>query len=270
MTTKNGISSLIDDVVRGGTLRTDTSRLVGAHPGGDLGGDLGTVVVAGAAGADVESIAATDVTLVTLLVDASSSIHDAGLEQAVRDGQNEILAAFERSRQKDELLVALWTFSDETNVVHSYVPVDEATRFDAGNYRAHGGTRLYDVWCDALVANLAYAERLRQSGTPCRSIVVVVTDGDDCGSRRKVAACKAISEDLLASERFVLAFVGVGDPKSFERVARDMGVPSGSVAVLSKATPSALRDMFRLVSRSLIRASQGAVVPGANAGFFRP
>lgn len=234
-----------------------------------LAGDLSPLVIAGAAGKDVEDILASDVTLVTLLVDASSSIHDRGLEAAVRDGENTLVDALAATRERDSILMALWTFDDEIRVVHSYVGLGDVTRLDAKNYKARGCTRLYDTWCDALAANVAYADRLRSSGTPCKSVVVVVTDGEDVGSKKTASACAAISRDLLASEQFTLAFVGVGTA-DFQKVARAMGIPDGCIAVQSQATPSAIRQVFRMVSQSAIRASQGLVQPGPNAGFFSP
>ena len=89
-----------------------------------LTGNLGAVVIAGAAGKDAEDIVASDVTLVTLLVDASSSIHDRGLEDAVRSGQNLLVDALADTRERDSILMALWTFNDDTNVLHSYVGLD--------------------------------------------------------------------------------------------------------------------------------------------------
>lgn len=236
---------------------------------GSLTGSLSPIAIAGAAGKDIEDILASDVTLVTLLVDASSSIHDRGLEAAVRDGENTLVDALAATREKDSILMALWTFDDEIRVVHSYVGLGDVTRLDAKNYKARGCTRLYDTWCDALAANVAYADRLRSSGTPCKSVVVVVTDGEDVGSKKTASACAAISRDLLASEQFTLAFVGVGTT-DFQKVARDMGIPDGCVAVQAQATPSAIRHVFRMVSQSAIRASQGLVQPGPNAGFFSP
>ena len=56
----------------------------------------------------------------------------------------------------------------------------------------------------------------------------------------------------------------------FRTIARDMGVPDGCVAVRANATPSAIRQVFRMVSQSAIRASQGRIAPGPNAGFFTP
>jgi hypothetical protein len=49
-----------------------------------------------------------------------------------------------------------------------------------------------------------------------------------------------------------------------------MGVPDGCVAVQKNATPAGLRQVFQMVSQSAIRASQGRIQPGANAGFFVP
>lgn len=235
-----------------------------------LTGDLGAVVIAGAAGKAAEEITASDVMLVTLLVDGSSSIGSRGLEDAVREGQNLLVDALGDAREKDSILLALWVFDDTQKVVHAYVGLEDAVRLDRRNYAARGSTRLYDTWCDALLANVAYAEKLRESGTPCRSLVVVVTDGEDCGSKRRITDCAELSRKVLATEQFTLAFVGVGSDVDFHAIARGMGVPDGNIAVQAKATPAAIRKVFQMVSQSAIRASQGLVVPGLRGGFFGP
>jgi uncharacterized protein YegL len=258
---KPNVQTLLASAAAAGTISAATSTL--------LSGDLGAVIIAGAAGKDTEDIETSDVTLVTLLVDASSSIHSAGLEEAIRQGQNALIDALGGTRERASILVALWTFNHDLQVVHSYVQLDDVTRLDATNYAGLGATRLYDTWCDALTANVAYAEQLRSSGTPCKSVVVVITDGEDCGSKRRAADCARLSRDLLASEQFTLAFVGVGGA-DFRGLAREMGVPDGCIAVQEKATASSIRQVFRMVSQSAIRASQGRTSPGPNAGFFAP
>ena len=256
------VTGLLAGAVASGVLSAQSSSLIT--------GNLGRMVIAGAAGKALEDIVASDVTLITVLIDASSSIHDRRLEQAVRDGQNHLIDAFAGAKQKDAILMALWTFSSSLDVLHSYLPVTDAVRLDAKNYQAHGSTRLYDTWCDALAANVAYAQRLRDGGTPCRSVVVVITDGEDVGSKRNAGECARLSRDLLASEQFVLAFVGVGKDVDFHGVARSMGVPDGCVLVQRDATATALRQAFQMVSQSAIRASQGKIQPGVAAGFFAP
>ncbi|MCC6748459.1 MAG: VWA domain-containing protein [Deltaproteobacteria bacterium] len=262
MSNSTQLTNLFANAVAAGTITSTTSTLLSGH--------LGAVVVAGAAGLDAENIQASDVTLVTVLIDASSSIADRGLEQAVREGQHALLDAFAGSKERDGLLVALWTFNQQARVVHAYLPVPDAVRLDASNYRGGGSTALYDTWCDALAANLAYAQQLRDSGTPCRSVVVVITDGEDVGSSRRAPDCAQLSRDLLASEQFVLAFVGVGGSTDFRAVARSMGIPDGCITVQSSATAQGLRKVFQMVSQSAIRVSQGMIQPGAQAGFFTP
>jgi uncharacterized protein YegL len=255
----------LDDLFNGavgvGTLSAGTAAMLTGH--------LGAVVVAGAAGTALEDIVASDVTLITVLIDASSSIASSNLEQAVRDGQNALVDAFAGAKEAPSILMALWTFDSQASVVHSFVPVADAARLDK-RYHGSGCTVLYDTWCDALAANVAYAQRLRDGGTPCRSVVVVITDGEDCGSRRSAAECARLSRDLLKSEQFILAFVGVGSDADFRKVAREMGVPEGSVAVQKDVRPSELRKLFAMVSQSAIRASQGRIQPGASASFFTP
>lgn len=255
------VGGLIAGAVADGVLSPQASSLIT--------GNLGKVVVAGAAGKALEDIAAADVTLVTVLIDSSSSIEDRKLAPAVRDGQGALLDAFQGSREKDSVLVALWTFASDLDVLHAYLPVGDAVRLDGKNYRPGGSTRLYDTWCDALAANVAYAQRLRAGGTPCRSLVVVVTDGEDVGSKRRAGDCALLSRDLLASEQFTLAFVGVGKDVDFAAVAKAMGVPDSNVLVQKDATPSALRKAFAMVSQSALRLSQGKIAPGAG-GFFAP
>jgi hypothetical protein len=259
-----------DDEVKGALATAVASGMLSQQSATLITGNLGGVVIAGAAGKALEDIVASDVTLITVLIDKSSSIADTGLTQAVRDGQNELVAAFRGAREKDSVLLALWTFDSDLDVVHSYLPADDAVLLDKKNYQPQGCTRLYDTWCDALTANVAYAQRLRAGGTPCRSVVVVITDGADVGSKRAAGDCKRLSADLLATEQFTLAFVGVGKDTDFKRVAKSMGVPDGCVMIQKDATPSALRRTFQMVSQSAIRASQGKIQPGANAGFFSP
>lgn len=254
------LNSLFSSAVDDGVLSSQSASLLSGH--------LGSVVIAGAAGQDLEDIQASDVTLVTLLVDASSSIASSRLEGAVRAGQGAMLDALSASREADGILLAQWCFNHDRRVLHSYVPLADAARLDKRNYKGSGATSLYDTWCEALAANVAYAQQLRDGGTPCRSAVVVITDGEDCGSSRSASDCAQLSRDLLASEQFVLGFVGVGQEVNFRRVARDMGVPDAGIAVASAATPKALRDVFQMVSRSAIRVSQRRVQPGG--GFFGP
>lgn len=225
-------------------------------------------VLAGCAGVDLDDIEATEVTLVSLLIDDSGSM--GGFEKAVIDGHKELLDALKGSKQKESFLVGMWALNRGVPY-HSYVKVDDAEKLDGRNYRPSGGTPLVDCWMEMLAANVAYAQQLRASGTAVRSIAVVITDSEDNMSRKfRVADAKMLAEDLLKSEQFILAMVGTGVESTFRDMARQMGVPDGSVLVAGK-TASEIRKVFRLVSQSVIRASQANVNPvSAQNAFFAP
>ena len=256
------VQNLFTRAAQNGTLSAQSQTL--------LSGDLGPMMIAGASGRHVDDIQASEVTLVTVLIDSSSSIAEARLSTSVIEGQNLLLDAFAGSKEKDAVLSALWTFAGAAVEMHSYIPVDDALRLNDKNYRPAGSTHLYDTYCDAAGANVAYAQTLRDAGTPVRSIIIVITDGEDCGSKRPARVCRKISEDLLKSEQFHLAFIGVGKGVDFIKVAKSMGFNDGSILVQTDTTTQALRAAFAMVSKSAIRASQGRIQPGANAGFFLP
>jgi|GEM_PF-675851 len=256
--TQIDLDTLFDGAVSSGMVSQDVMSTIG--------GSLGSFVVAGAAGKALEDLEAAEVTLVTLMVDVSSSIFGNRLDKAVCDAQNLLLDHLQNSPQADELMIALWLFDDVQSVVHAYLPVEDATRLDKKNYVGGGATSLYDTWLDGLMANVAYAQQLRDGGTPCRSLAVVITDGEDTTSRRSAADCDTLSRDLLASERFTLAFVGVGNVVDFRKVAASMGLPDDCVAVDTDPTPESLKRLLRQVSMAAIQLSTGSV--SAGQGFF--
>jgi len=228
--------------------------------------DLNDSIVLGSNGSNVDEIMSTDVTLVTLVLDNSGSIGWHGLEDAVRKGQNEMLEAFSNSKQKDSIRIAQW-FINEKNPLHSYTSIDDAVRLDSSNYNAGGGTPLYDRTFEAIVSNVAYAQQLRDTGTPVSNVVVIITDGLDEGSRKyKAGDCVKLIKDVMR-EQFSIVFVGVGNKYDFESVAKDMGIPKGNVLTVD-STPSEIRKACQMVSQSIIKASQTMIDPSNNNAFF--
>ncbi len=224
-------------------------------------------VLMGCDGMDLDEIEATEVTLVSLLIDDSGSMCD--VVDAVIDGQNSMLKALIDSKQKDSFLLGMWALN-RIGPYHSYLKIENVEKLDHVNYYPGGHTPLFDKWIETLSANVAYAQQLRDSGTSVRSIAVVITDGQDFGSRKHTAKdCATLAKDLLDSETFVLAMVGLGD-HGFKDVAREMGFPAGAVLEAGN-TPSDVRRVFQLVSQSVIRASQVKVDPkSAQNNFFNP
>lgn len=267
MPSQKTVGSVSQSIVNAGN-----DGIISPQSAGILTGALGQLVVSGASGHAAENIKASEVTLFTLALDKSSSIHDSGLEDAIREGQHTVLDGLKDAKGSDEILVAQWLFNEGRSLLHSYVPVSDAVRLDKTNYRAHGATSLYDTVLDAVAANIAYAHDLENGAfpTPTRSVFVVLTDGEDVGSHHRVSDVHKVVTDLVKSEKFIVGFVGVGDERRFRDIGKQMGFPDGCILVEKSMTAKGVRAALQMVSRSARLASQGAITPGASQNFFNP
>lgn len=227
------------------------------------------IMIAGAKGIDSENLEESAYTTVTLIIDKSSSIGFWDLEQAIRDGVNEMVDALQGSKEKDEILLSIWAFDSSQHIIHSFVGLDDAVKLDNSNYRSGGTTALYDTYIKAVGANLAYAQNLRDAeGASVRSVVIVFTDGYDVGSQNSAGDCLKAGRKALATETLIVGFVGVGEECEFRPIGQSMGIPDNCILEQKSTSGSEIRKVFQVLSESIIRSSQGVVSPGNNAGFF--
>lgn len=247
-----------------------------AQAGGDIGDgaaqvlnipDLGLQIQAGL-GVSVDDVFASEVTLVTLLVDDSGSIDAAGNEQVVRDGCNAVMDALAGSKQTDGVLISIRYLNGA--VLTPYAPLDQAPRLDGSNYRANGGTPLYDqsvVICGQVIAK---RQEFTDGGVACRAVTAILTDGSDQSSRRNNARDVAkVVKDMLLTEAHIVIGMGIDDGHTdFRKVFGDMGI-SDKWILTPGNNQSEIRQAFAVVSQSAVRASQGAAgfSQAAGAGF---
>ncbi len=229
--------------------------------------DLGAQIQAGL-GISVDDVTASEVVLVTILVDDSGSIDAAGNEQTVRDGCNLVMDALAKSKQGDGILVGIRYLNG--TVLTPYVPLDQAPILDSRNYRAWGGTPLYDQSVVTLGGVIAKAQEFLDAGVACRSVTLIVSDGDDAHSRRNSAADVAkVANDMRRTESHIVAAMGIDDRHTdFRKVFGEMGV-DGKWILTPGNSPSEIRKAFQVFSQSAVRASQGAGAfsQAAGAGF---
>ncbi len=254
------VRSLFDGSHREGTL-SDASHEILTLP------DLG-VKIQQALGIGVDDVPTSEVFLLTLLIDDSGSISGAKNEALVIEGTNAVLDALHGSKQESGVLVHT-RFLNGT-VLSPYTPVAQAVRLSSANYRANGGTPLYDETVAILGTVLAKTQEFADAGVPARTVTVIVTDGVDCGSLRHDArAVKSLVTDMLAAECHIVAAVGLSDGSTdFRGVFRSMGIADQWI-LTPGATPSDMRAAFRVISQSAVRASQARGTFGhAAAGGF--
>lgn len=244
---------------RGVVASTVASAGLGA--GGDvLVANLDETVLLGCIGEPADALDAADATLVSIVLDMSSSM--GAHQQAVIEAYGAMLDALNGAKAATGILVSTWAFADQARLLSSYEQVARKPRLDAVTYRPDGCTALHDAVLGAMTGLVAYGEALWQSGVPTRRVLVVLTDGEDNASRASAFDVRQAAQALAAQEAYTLAYAGFGRADLAAR-ARDLGFPS---VIAAGASDAEIRRVFRQVSAGVLRASRG--VSSLGAGFF--
>ena len=211
-----------------------------------------------ALGVDPDEFEASEVILVTQMIDDSGSIRFVpGNAQSMREGHNLVLSSLGDTKQADAVLAMTRYLSGET--LFPYSPLAQAVMMDQGNYNPVHGTPLYDQSVVLLGAVLAKAQEFADNGIVARTVTLISTDGADIHSVRNGPTDVAkLVQDMLRQENHILAAIGIDDGETdFRDVFSQMGVPDEWILTPGK-TPSEIRAAFQTVSQSAVRASQGA------------
>jgi hypothetical protein len=217
--------------------------------------NLGAQIQAGL-GVAVDDVQASEVFLLALLVDDSGSIRFGQNAQGIRDGVNLVYEALTQSKSGGAVLASCRYLNG--TILDAYTPIDQATRLDAKNYNPMGGTPLYDESVVTLGTVVAKTQEFEDAGVPARTVTVILSDGADLHSRLQTSdSVKAVVGDMLLAENHLVFFVGVDDGcTNFTFVAESMGIPAAFVLTPGNS-PSEIRAAMAVVSRSVVRASQG-------------
>jgi len=218
--------------------------------------DIGANIAAGL-GVAVDDVTASEVVLVTMLIDDSGSIRFGKNADAVRAGHNLVIDALKDSKQGDGI-IAHTRYLNGT-ILYPYSPLSGVPTMDTSNYDPMGMTPLYDETAVILATVLAKAQEFEDNGVPCRTVTLIITDGADCTSRRQTPAkIKKVVSDMLAAETHIVAAMGIDDGSTdFTAVFRSMGLEDEWILTPS-GTPTEIRAAFNVFSRSAVRASQTA------------
>ena len=210
----------------------------------------------------IEDLGATEYTIVTIVQDVSGSV--CGFVQEMEKCIGEIIKACRKSPRSDNLLVRLVTFNNYISEVHGYKLLSDCNPDDyKGILNPSGGTYLFDAAENAIAASADYGKTLMDSEFEVNSIVVIITDGCDYGSKStptsvNVALKKAMHTECLESIVTILVGVGVGDypeiqPK-LDEFKNDAGLTQ--FVAMKDATGKALAKLAQFVSQSISAQSQ--------------
>lgn len=227
-----------------------------------MGEYTSNVIVAGLDDSFAENFAADEieaarVTNFGIWVDESGSMRI--FESTMRGCLVHVKNAILGSKQADEIQVGVTRFSSQVTP-GGYQPVNKMT----DDYRASGRTLLYDCIADGAPRLLNYMNEQQANGTSTQGIVVILSDGEDYGSRNRLRDAKAAIQDLLNAE-VTVAFIAFGNEA--RGIAEKLGIPAENIKNVD-ATESELRSIFDLMSKSAISASKNAADGNTAAGGF--
>ena len=217
-----------------------------------------------AMGIAAEDVDSSEVFLLSILADDSSSIHDCDNEQHVRAGINLVLDSLRDSKSENDILVLVQTLNK--GVLFAYQAIGTSPRIDNGNFRAYGNTPLYDKSIEILGAVLAKEREFADQGVPVRTATLIVSDGADYGSLRRANDVQVVVKDMLRRENHIVAAMGISDGHTdFEQVFSQMGVNPRWILTPSN-DPHSIRQAFQVFSNSAKQASQGAQAFSQSSG----
>lgn len=249
MSTQN-VSNLFQQSVAAGAMSPKSKDVLNIP-------DMGPAIQQGM-GIVADDVPASEVILVSLLLDDSGSISMANNEQVIRDGVNTIIDSLRKSKQDDNILVKIQYLNG--TLLCPYLPLKDVPLLDGQNFRATGQTPLYDQTALVLAGVFAKTQEFANNGTPVRSVTMVVTDGADYGSRKHTPdTVKVLVEDLYMQESHIIAGMGIDDHghTDFSQVFKSMGVRDAWILTPSNS-PSEIRKAFQVVSQSVTKVSQNA------------
>jgi hypothetical protein len=206
---------------------------------------------------DVDEIENDHMFLMGIAQDCSGSMRK--YTGDMRQAMINFVESIQGSKQDDEILVSITEFADNVKSSGFQNVADLSTDF-----QADGCTAMYDAIIVAAQQLTDYMDQLNSSGVRTRGGLVIFSDGGDNESRYSAKeAADAIS--ALMEREVLVAFVAFGS--GAHGIAQNLGVLKPNV-LETDATPSELRKIWRILSKSATSASKSAAAGASQSNFF--
>ena len=193
------------------------------------------------------------------IIDTSSSV--AYYANELNLAFNDFTESMQKSHIADKLFVSVIEFNSNVDVTSGFRPVESIPQMDF-TQRIGGATALYDAVLIALKNALEYRENLENSGVETKTMIYVITDGEDNMSKNPPHTIKRMIDDLKSEERSAFSFTsvlfGVGDAANFSQAQTDMGIQH--LAQIGTSGDE-IKKMIGFISQSISSVSAGKSVP---------
>jgi len=163
---------------------------------------------------------------------------------------NDFTQTMQKSHVAEQLMVSIITFNENVAVLSGFQPIKQIPTMDFTP--SGGGTALYQATAQGLKVAIDYRQNLEASGVTAKTLMFVITDGEDNSSNIPAKQVKDKITDILKDEQNAFSFTtilfGVGSAASFEKAQKDMGIQH-----LAKVGTSGgeIRKMINFISQSI-------------------
>ena len=211
----------------------------------------------------LDTLGATEYTLVTISIDVSGSV--SGFEDELEKGLKTSIRALKFDPRADYMLVRVVQFNTNMTEIHGFKLLSACNESDYDGVLKVGGiTTLYDTTVNIIDATTDYGNKLYAQDYTVNGIIIVVSDGGDYGSK---LGPKAVKDSLkkattneangLESLRTMLVGVNVQDSSVAQYLSdfmKDVGFDQ--YEKITDATPSSMAKLFGFISKSISAQSQ--------------
>ena len=193
------------------------------------------------------------------VVDVSPSVRD--YEDELNNGFNEFVQRMQKSHVADRLFVSTIEFNEKCKNKTGFQPIVNVPHT---TFKSCGmGTALYDATKEGLKNALDWRKSLEDSGISTKTLLFIITDGEDNSSRTAPSEVKNLIEDFLKNEKNAFSFqsilfgVNLSLKSSFEQAQKDMGIQN--LAITGQSADE-IRKMINIISSSISTTSNGQPV----------
>lgn len=174
---------------------------------------------------------------------------------------NDFVESMQKSHVAERLFVSVIEFNQTIKVVSGFQPVSFIPKMDFSK-SIKGCTSLYDGTLTGLKNAISYRTNLENSGVKTKTLLFVITDGEDNNSKNPPHVIKNMISGIKNNERNAFSFTsilfGVGDRQYFEGAQKDMGIDH--LATVGTSGDD-MKRMIGFISQSISSVSSGQRVP---------
>lgn len=206
---------------------------------------------------DADNIQSDETINCVFVIDKSGSVYS--YVNDMNNALNDFLQTMQKSHVADKLLVSTVEFDGHVSVVSGFQPISNVKPFDI---KPGGMTALYDAVKVGLENAISYREQLQNSGLTAKTLVFIITDGDDNSSTTDPSEIKQIIGDIYKNETnafsFTIIMFGVGSEADFDSAREKMGIDKNLMAKVG-TTGAEIRKMINFISSSVSSSANGSV-----------